>query len=536
VGLGYYDNNGNQTRLSSVSGGTTSITDNTFDKFNQLTQTVLPSSAVISYAYNGEGKRISKTAAGQTTRFLFEGDKVILELDGAGNTFAVNVQGTSLISRTTGGQTAYYMYNGHGDATALLSSAGSILGTYYFDAFGVLTESTGTFNNPYTYAGYQYDKETGIYYLQSRMYDPVIARFLQEDTYRGKANDPLSLNLYTYCHNEPLMYTDPLGHTEACDVNLSPNDQARIAKLTNDYYAAKAAGNTQAMDDAHRAAAAIRETGGLAGYSKTDKYNYSSKKKTGSGSSLNKGSSGQSVAIVQNALKSQGYSIGTWGADGSFGTYTEAAVIRYQIDHGLYYDGIVGKKTSGGLGISLPTKPTSAISNRIPSSNLLFMTSNYQYNSNIAAGMIPDFIEVIGVSGKGYFTYKLNNQTKPVNIGAGTFQKQIKSDIILMEKDMNNITKFGRYAGVAAIVGNTATDLNKGNHNADTTIVVDAAYGATNLGASAVGAAIGSFGGPVGASAGALIAGAAYNWKTEKYVEGIKEDFDNWNPRSRPAK
>ncbi|MHB1395126.1 MAG: RHS repeat-associated core domain-containing protein, partial [Clostridia bacterium] len=62
------------------------------------------------------------------------------------------------------------------------------------------------------YAGYQYDEETEIYYLNARYYDPKIARFLTEDTYRGEANDPLSLNLYTYSHNEPVMYGDPTGH------------------------------------------------------------------------------------------------------------------------------------------------------------------------------------------------------------------------------------------------------------------------------------------------------------------------------------
>jgi hypothetical protein len=44
------------------------------------------------------------------------------------------------------------------------------------------------------------------------MYDPVTARFLQEDTYSGDPSDPLSLNLYTYCKNEPLMHYDPTGH------------------------------------------------------------------------------------------------------------------------------------------------------------------------------------------------------------------------------------------------------------------------------------------------------------------------------------
>ncbi len=47
------------------------------------------------------------------------------------------------------------------------------------------------------------------------MYDPKIARFLQEDTYRGNSNDPLSLNLYTYCANNPMVYYDPTGHNLA---------------------------------------------------------------------------------------------------------------------------------------------------------------------------------------------------------------------------------------------------------------------------------------------------------------------------------
>ena len=44
------------------------------------------------------------------------------------------------------------------------------------------------------------------------MYDPKTARFLQEDTYRGDRIDPLSLNLYAYVNNNPLMYYDPTGH------------------------------------------------------------------------------------------------------------------------------------------------------------------------------------------------------------------------------------------------------------------------------------------------------------------------------------
>jgi RHS repeat-associated protein len=68
----------------------------------------------------------------------------------------------------------------------------------------VITEQSGDFGNPFRYAGYEYD-ESGLYYLKARHYDPTIARFMQENTYRGQLDFALSLNRYTYCYNEPLM-------------------------------------------------------------------------------------------------------------------------------------------------------------------------------------------------------------------------------------------------------------------------------------------------------------------------------------------
>ncbi|WP_278337128.1 RHS repeat-associated core domain-containing protein [Clostridium cavendishii] len=89
---------------------------------------------------------------------------------------------------------------------------GEELNSYYYDAFGNITEEKEKFDNPYRYAGYQYDKETKTYYLMCRMYNPSTASFMQEDSYRGKIEDPLSLNLYSYCENNPLIYDDPTGH------------------------------------------------------------------------------------------------------------------------------------------------------------------------------------------------------------------------------------------------------------------------------------------------------------------------------------
>ena len=212
-----YDNNGNQLTVTTVPyvngvAQTAQVTTCTFDKLNQLATTAMPDGINVTDTYNGEGYRVTKQVNSQITKYVYVGDKVVLELDGSNNQTARNVQGTSLIARTAGGTTLYYMYNGHADVTALIDVSGTIQNTYYYDAFGNILETSENVNNPFTYAGYQYDKETGLYYLNARYYDPIIARFLSEDTFRGIQNDPLSLNLYTYTANNPLKYYDPSGH------------------------------------------------------------------------------------------------------------------------------------------------------------------------------------------------------------------------------------------------------------------------------------------------------------------------------------
>ncbi|USB31956.1 RHS repeat-associated core domain-containing protein [Paenibacillus sp. YPG26] len=61
-------------------------------------------------------------------------------------------------------------------------------------------------------SGELWDDTTKLQYLRARWYDPSVGRFINEDTYEGELNNPLTLNLYTYVHNNPLIYTDPTGH------------------------------------------------------------------------------------------------------------------------------------------------------------------------------------------------------------------------------------------------------------------------------------------------------------------------------------
>lgn len=82
-----------------------------------------------------------------------------------------------------------------------------VLNYYEYDAFGNTIRCEEQVHNRFRYTGEQYDILTGQYYLRARYYNPVIARFTQEDTYYGDG-----LNLYTYCQNNPVLYHDPTGH------------------------------------------------------------------------------------------------------------------------------------------------------------------------------------------------------------------------------------------------------------------------------------------------------------------------------------
>lgn len=65
--------------------------------------------------------------------------------------------------------------------------------------------------NPFRYRGYYYDTETGLYYLQSRYYNPEWGRFLNADELISTGQGMLCHNMYAYCGNNPINREDPTG-------------------------------------------------------------------------------------------------------------------------------------------------------------------------------------------------------------------------------------------------------------------------------------------------------------------------------------
>ncbi|MDL2273414.1 hypothetical protein LJC34_02560 [Oscillospiraceae bacterium OttesenSCG-928-G22] len=126
-----------------------------------------------------------------------------------------------LVHGQIGPASNYYVFNGHGDMTGLADSSGTITKTYDYDAFGVERDIDGLDVNPFRYSGEYFDRETGEIYLRARYYSPGIGRFTTEDSVKSAPKvfdngqttvDSLSLNLYTYCYNNPIAYVDPSGN------------------------------------------------------------------------------------------------------------------------------------------------------------------------------------------------------------------------------------------------------------------------------------------------------------------------------------
>lgn len=120
----------------------------------------------------------------------------------------------------------YYVKNLQGDIVKIVKQDGSVAASYTYDAWGKLLSvkdgsnvnvpASTTFHvanlNPYRYRGYIYDTETGLYYLQSRYYDPITGRFLNADDMQYIVCCALhNTNLFEYCGNNSICNVDKNG-------------------------------------------------------------------------------------------------------------------------------------------------------------------------------------------------------------------------------------------------------------------------------------------------------------------------------------
>ena len=163
-----------------------------------------------SYAYNDSGIRLRKTVNGVTTQYYLNGSLILSEVTGNVQTDYYYDESGNVFGFKRGDSEYYYIRNGQGDIIGILDSSGTQIVSYVYDSWGKLVSISGSQaetigeTNPFRYRGYYYDTESGLYYLQSRYYDPEVGRFLNADSAIGVNGDIHAYNLFAYCKNGPV--------------------------------------------------------------------------------------------------------------------------------------------------------------------------------------------------------------------------------------------------------------------------------------------------------------------------------------------
>ena len=178
----------------------------------------------ISYKYNDSGIRTQKVVNGTATNYVLEGSKILTQKTGNQVLYFENDAVGETVAFNVGNVRYLYIKNIQGDIIGISDETGEPLVYYTYDSWGkplsitdvngndISSNASHVANiNPLRYRGYYWDSELGLYYLNSRYYDPETGRFINADGLIQTGQGVLDKNMFAYCNNNPVNMSDPAG-------------------------------------------------------------------------------------------------------------------------------------------------------------------------------------------------------------------------------------------------------------------------------------------------------------------------------------
>ena len=209
----------------------------TYDGFNRTEKVETFDGNVQINHYDAEGLRHEIEENGKLVQFIFNTNREVAVEKSETDTLRL-IRGYDITASESEQARTYYHYvSDELGSTTHIFEGNKLCNSYEYDAFGNSIASEEQVANRFKYTGQQHDPITQQYYLRARYYNPVIARFTQEDVYRGDG-----LNLYAYCDNNPVIYFDPSGYS-VCPIKKALYNEIRktIDPETGQPYTAKKA-------------------------------------------------------------------------------------------------------------------------------------------------------------------------------------------------------------------------------------------------------------------------------------------------------
>jgi RHS repeat-associated protein len=179
-----------------------------YNSRNQLT-----SAGGVSYTYDAEGRRLTSTRAGNTTRYVVDPGGALSRMlvkKAPDGTQTFYVYGIGLLYEVDeAAQAKTYHFDQTGSTIVRTNDSGSVIGRAFYSAYGLIAKKEGDMNTPFLYNGEAgvSSEENGLLHMRARYYSPYLMRFLNADPMGFTGG----LNWFAFADGNPISQSDPFG-------------------------------------------------------------------------------------------------------------------------------------------------------------------------------------------------------------------------------------------------------------------------------------------------------------------------------------